>query len=264
MQLRNILYDKSDGVGTITLNRPAKLNALNYDTLDELWALFQDIIADEDVRVIVLTAAGKYFSAGADVEILTTLATSPLATVRRQIRTSWQRVFNEFEDIQKPTIAALNGPAIGGGLELALSCDLRYSVDDATFSLPEVDFGVIPEAGGISRLPWLVGLAKAKELILIGDSISAKKAEELGLVNKIFPHDTFYDEVCKIAFKMAKKPPLAVGMGKQLINRSFQSRDVKFSLEEAVDVQSILIRTEDHQEAVRALKEKRAPIFCGR
>ena len=264
MQAKNVLYDKSDGVGTITLNRHAKSNALNYDIMDELWALLQDIIVDDDVRVVVLTAAGKYFSAGADMEVLTTLATSSLATIRRQIRTCWQRIFNEFEDMQKLTIAAVNGSAIGGGVELALSCDLRYSVDDATFSLPEVNFGIIPEVGGVTRLPWLIGLAKAKELILSGESIGAKEAEELGLVNKIFPRETFKEEVRKLALKFAQKPPLALGIGKQLINRSFQLRDAKFSLEDAIDVQSILIHTEDYQEAVAALKEKRAPIFRGR
>jgi enoyl-CoA hydratase/carnithine racemase len=261
MELKNIVYEKSEGIGTITLNRPAKLNAITFEMLDEIWALFQDIIADEDVRVIVLTGAGRYFSSGADLEILSTLTP---ATFRWRQRRYWNRVFNEFEDIQKLTIAALNGPAIGGGLEFALCCDLRYSVDNATFSLPEINFGIVPDSGATVRLPWLIGLARAKELILSGESITAERAEGLGLINQVFPHETFNDEVRKIAVKMAKKAPLALGMGKQLINRSFQQREAKFGLEDAIDLQSILIVTDDYQEALKAFKEKRPPIFRGR
>jgi len=261
MEEKLILYDKSEGVGTITLNRPTKLNAINFEMLDELWALLQDIMVDDDVRVILLRAEGRYFSAGADLGILASMTPT---TFRWKQRKYWNRVFNEFEDIQKLTIAALNGPALGGGLELALSCDLRYSVDDAHFSLPEINFGILPDSGGTVRLPWLIGLARAKELILTGDSISAQKAEEMGLVNAIFPGETFEEEVRKIAVKMAQKAPLALGMGKQLINRSFQQRDIKTCLEEAMDVQSMLILTEDYQEAVKAFNEKRPPIFRGK
>jgi len=261
VQYKNILYDKSDGVGTITLNRPSKLNAISFDMLDELWELLQDIIVDNDVRVILLTGAGRYFCAGADLEILATMTP---ATFRWRQRKYWNRVFDEFEEIQKLTIAAFNGPAIGGGLEFALCFDLRYSVDDANFSLPEINFGIIPDSGATVRLPWLIGLARAKEFILTGESISAKKAEELGLVNRTFPRETFNDEVRKLALKMAQKPPLALGMGKQLINRSFQQRDAKFGLEEAADVQSILIVTEDYQEGIKALNEKRSPVFRGK
>ncbi len=261
MEEKLILYDKSEGVGAITLNRPTKLNAINFEMLDELWALLQDIMVDDDVRVILLRAEGRYFSAGADLGILASMTPT---TFRWKQRKYWNRVFNEFEDIQKLTIAALNGPALGGGLELALSCDLRYSVDDAHFSLPEINFGILPDSGGTVRLPWLIGLARAKELILTGDSISAQKAEEMGLVNAIFPGETFEEEVRKIAVKMAQKAPLALGMGKQLINRSFQQRDIKTCLEEAMDVQSMLILTEDYQEAVKAFNEKRPPIFRGK
>ncbi len=261
MELKYIVYGKSEGVGTVTLNRPAKLNAINFEMLEELWALFQDIIADNEVRVILLRAEGRYFCAGADLEIVGGLTPTEF---RWRQRKCWNRVFSEFEDIQKLTIAALNGPALGGGLELALCCDLRYSVDDAHFSMPQINFGILPDAGGTVRLPWLIGLARAKELILTGDNITAKKAEELGLVNAVFPRESFEDEVRKIAAKMAQKAPLALGLGKQLINRSFQQRDIKTCLEEVTDVQSILISTEDYQEAVKAYQEKRPPVFRGK
>ncbi len=261
MELQNIVYEKSEGVGTITLNRPGKLNAITFEMLDDLWALLQEIMVDNEVHVILLKGEGRYFCAGADLGILGTLTPE---TFRIRQRKYWNRVFNEFEDIQKLTIAALNGPALGGGVELALCCDMRYAVDDATFALPEINFGILPDSGGTIRLPWLIGLARAKEFILTGDPIPAEKAAEWGLLNGIFPCETFDEEVRKIAVKMAHKAPLAVGMGKQLINRSFQQRDIKTCLEEAMDVQSILICTEDYREAVKAREEKRPPVFRGR
>jgi len=261
MELQNILYAKSEGVGTIALNRPAKLNAISLEMLEEMWALFQYIIADDDVRVILLKGEGRYFCAGADLEIVGGLTPNEF---RWQQRKYWNRVFSEFEDIQKLTIAALNGPALGGGLELALCCDLRYSVDDAHFSMPQINFGILPDAGGTVRLPWLIGPAKAKEFILSGDRMSARRAEDLGLVNAVFPRESFDEEVRKIAAKMAQMAPLALGLGKQLINRSFRQSDIKTCLEEATDVQTMLIMTEDYQEAVRAYQEKRPPVFRGR
>jgi len=261
MEFKNIVYEKSEGVGIIKLNRPDKLNAITFEMLDGMWEVLQEIMVDNEVRVILLKGEGRYFCAGADMGILGTLTPE---TFRIRQRKYWNRVFNELEDIQKFTIAALNGTALGGGVELALCCDMRYSVDDATLALPEINFGIIPDSGGTVRLPWLIGLARAKEFILSGDPIPAKRAAEWGLLNGIFPRETFDEEMLRIAVKMAQKAPLAVGMGKQLINRSFQQRDIKACLEDAVDVQSILINTEDYREAVNARKEKRAPIFCGR
>ncbi len=261
MVLRNITYEKSEGVGTIALNRPEKLNAINFEMLDELWVLLQEIMADNEVRVVLLRGEGRYFCAGADLAILGTLSPDTFRVRQKQY---WNRVFNELEDIQKLTIAALNGPALGGGVELALCCDMRYAVDDATLALPEINFGIIPDSGGTVRLPWLVGLARAKEMILSGEPIPVRKAEEWGLLNGVFPRRTFDVEVRKIAVRMAQKAPIALGLGKQLINRSFQQRDVKAGLEHAMDVQSILIHTEDYHEAVKAREEKRPPVFRGR
>ncbi len=261
MELQYVVYEKSEGVGTITLNRPEKLNAINFEMLDELWALLQEIMADDEVHVVLLRGEGRYFCAGADLGILGTLTPE---TFRIRQRKYWNRVFNEFEDIQKLTIAALNGPALGGGVELALCCDMRYAVEDATLALPEINFGILPDSGGTVRLPWLIGLARAKEFILTGDPIPAQKAEEWGLLNGIFPRETFGEEVRKVAVKMAQKAPIATGLGKQLINRSFQQRDVKTGLEQAMDVQSILICTEDYREAVKAREEKRPPVFRGK
>src|SRR4030042_1909093 len=211
MELKNIVYKKSEGVGTITLNRPGKLNAITFEMLDEMWQVLQDILMDNDIHVILLTGSGRDFCAGADLEIVGGMTPTEF---RWRQRKYWNKGF--------------------------------------------------PDSGGTVRLPWLIGLARAKELILTGDSITAKKAEELGLVNAIFPHETFEEEVKKIAARMAQKAPMAIGLGKQLINRSFQQRDIRISLEDVMDVQSILIYTEDYREAVKARKEKRPPIFRGK
>ena len=261
MEERYVVYDRSGNVGTITLNRPAKLNAITFEMLEQLWEILKSTVGDDETRVIVLKGEGRYFSAGADLELVSSLAPE---TFRWRQRKYWNRIFGEFEDIQKLTIAALNGPAIGGGLELALCCDLRYSVEDASFSMPQINYGILPDAGGTVRLPWLLGLARAKEFILSGESIDARRAEELGLVNRIFSRETFDDEVSTIARNMAQKAPLALGLGKQLINRSFQSGDIRAGLEAAMDIQSVLITTEDYREAVQAFQEKRPPLFRGR
>ena len=261
MRLQTLMYEKADGVGTLTLSRPEKLNAMNLEMLEEMWSLLQEIAVDEDVRVILLTGAGRYFSAGADLDILSTLDT---ANFRARQNKYWNRVFNELEDMQKLTIAALNGPAIGAGVELALCCDLRYAVENATLRLPQVNFGLVPDAGATVRLPLLIGPAKAKELILTGDGLHAQEAAGLGLLNRIFPQEEFGEGVREIARKMAQKPPLALGIGKQLVNRAFRNAVTRTGLEEVIDAQLFLITTSDYREGVEAFFEKRQPVFRGR
>jgi enoyl-CoA hydratase/carnithine racemase len=160
----------------------------------------------------------------------------------------------------KLTVAAVNGPAIGGGVELLLCCDLRYAVEDAFFQMPQITFGLLPDAGATIRLPWLVGLAKAKEFIFSGDAIDAIRAQTDGLINDVFPREHFHEAVRKKAEKFAQKSLDALGMGKQLINRSFQQRGVKFGLEEITDVQTLLISSQEYKESINAhldrLKQK--------
>jgi len=261
MDFKTILYEKADGVGTITLNRPEKLNAINFEMLEEVWSVLQEVVVDQEVRVVLLTGEGRYFAAGADLEILAALEPESL---REELTRHWNPVFNEFENMRKLTIVALNGPAVGAGVELALCCDLRYAGEKATFRLPQIDFGVLPDAGATVRLPSLVGPARAKELILTGDTLSAQKAADMGLVNRVFPQEALAEEVGRIARKMAQKPPLALGMGKQLVNRAFRSADTRAGLEAVKNAQCALIRTDDYREGVRAFLEKREPVFQGK
>jgi enoyl-CoA hydratase/carnithine racemase len=261
MDFQTISYEKAEGVGRVTLNRPERLNAMNFQMLEEMGSLLEEIVADEEVRVILLTGQGRYFAAGADLEILSTLEP---ASFRLNQAKYWNRVFCDLEETQKPTIAALNGPAIGGGVELALCCDLRYAVEDATLRFPQIDFGLVPDAGATVRLPWLVGPARAKELILSGEPLGAREAVRMGLVNRVFPQEEFAREVGEIAGKMAKKPPLALGAGKRLINREVRKADITAGLEEVTEAQSLLITTEDYREGVRSFFEKRKPVFRGR
>ena len=261
MGLKTILYDQADGVGRITLNRPEKLNAINFEMLEEMWWVLQEIVVDQEVRVVLLTGEGRYFAAGADLEILAALEPESL---REELTRYWNPVFSEFENMQKPTIVGLNGPAVGAGVELALCCDLRYAGENATFQLPQINFGVLPDAGATVRLPMLVGPARAKELILTGETVSAQEAAGMGLVNRVFPQEAIAEEVRAIARKIAQKPPLALGMGKQLVNRAFRSGDPRTGLEDVKNAQCSLIRTDDYREGVRAFLEKREPVFRGR
>jgi enoyl-CoA hydratase len=171
----------------------------------------------------------------------------------------WNRVFNEIENLPKLTIAALNGPAIGGAMELALACDLRYAAENATFRLPQINFGILPDAGATARLPRIIGAARAKEFMFSGDSIDADEAAQLGLVNRVFLPYRFAEEVRTLAHKMAGKPPLAFSIGKQQINDAVQNGDRFGALQASMDSQSFLIATEDFREGLSAFRERRKP-----
>ena len=247
-------------IAKIVLNRPDALNAFSPELLEDLWAAFEQVEKDDEIRAIIITAEGeKAFSAGADLKFA---STSSYEEVEKLIRRG-QEVFRRIEECPKPVIAAINGFALGGGLELALSCDVRIAADHVKLGAPEVSLGLIPGWGGTERLPRIVGLGRAKELALMGQQITAQEALEMGLVNKVVPKDELQSTAIFMATKMANNAPLAVQAAKRLVNKALD-RSVKEGNEEAAVEIMKLFETEDLKEGVKAVFEKRQPKFQGK
>jgi len=211
-----VTTSKSDGVCTVKINRPDKLNAMNMDVAKELIKTFENLGKDDGVKVIILTGEGdKAFSAGADIEYMSKI--SPDESV--EYAKLGQLVTSTVELVKQPTIAAVNGFALGGGCELAMSCDIRLAADTAKMGQPEVTIGIPPGWGGTQRLLRIVGIAKAKELVYTGRVIKADEAKEIGLVNHVFPLASLHEEAMKIAQKIAGNSAIGVQMSKIAINK---------------------------------------------
>jgi enoyl-CoA hydratase len=207
-----------EGVALVTFNRPQVMNALNLQLREEIMQMAQTLDADPDVGVIVFTGAGdKAFCAGADLKERGQRSTEAMYNERRFFRGKW---VNAIANIAKPTIAAINGYCLGGGLEVALQCDLRIASDNATFGLPEVTLGFLPGAGGTQRLPRAIGLQKAKEMILTGRHISALEAEKLGIVTRVVTRDELIPAAMELARAIARNPRMAVIQAKIALNAS--------------------------------------------
>jgi len=245
-----------EGIATVTLNRPP-VNALNSKLFSELGQVAAQLEADPSVRVIIITGSGdKAFVAGADINEMKDL--DPVAMYRFcQVSGG---AFRALENISKPTIAAINGLAFGGGCELTLTCDFRLAADTAKFALPEINLGIIPGGGGTQRLPRLLGAAKAKELLMLGEIIDADAACQCGLVNKVVPMSGLMDEAKALAKKLAAKSSLAVSIIKNSVNQG-----LNMNLGEALDFEAknfILVFTgDDRREGFGAFVEKRRPKF---
>ena len=260
-----LLTDVTDHILTLTLNRPERLNALGEDMRQRLWDQLIRAEHDDDIRVVVLTGAGRGFCSGGDVKEMNERLKSG-KTKRR-----WDELLNPVRDdvvikmrnLPKPIIAAVNGVAAGAGFNLALACDMRVAADVATFTQAFVKRGLHPDWGGTYFMPRMVGTAKACELIFSGDSIDAELALELGLVNKVVPHAKLAEETVKFAKRFSEGPPVAIGLAKRGIYSSLD-KDLKSSLEYESFAQRICQATEDHKEGVRAFVEKRQPVFTGR
>lgn len=261
MAYENIIYEKEGEIAVITFNRPQVRNALNFATSDEALQAVEDAESDEAVRVLIITGAGdRAFAAGADVyelqarNMLTELMGAPSA--RRRI------LAFKLENMPKPTIAAVNGLALGGGCEVALACTFRIAAETARFSQPEINLGIIPGNGGTQRLPRLVGKAKAMEMILTGDMIDAQEAYRIGLINEVVPQSELMAQAKELARKLASKPPLALRAAKDAINSG-----LNLSLAEGLEYENkifaICCSTEDKKEGVAAFLEERSPTFRG-
>lgn len=260
MEFNNLLIQKENKLAILSINRPAALNALNADMLQELGQAIQSLANDAEVDVIILTGSGeKAFVAGADIAFMQQL--DPVAA--RKFALMGQNVFNMIENCPKPVIAAINGYALGGGCELAMACDIRIASEKAKFGQPEVHLGVIPGFAGTQRLARLVGKGKAKELIFTGDMIDAQEAYRIGLVNQVVPPDLLIEQAKKLANKIAAKGQVAVQMAKRAINEGLEMPLEQANYHEA-NYFGLCFATADQKEGMAAFLEKRLPQFKGK
>jgi enoyl-CoA hydratase/carnithine racemase len=246
----------------VTINNPP-MNVLSSQVTAELLNCFEKLAADNDLRVLVITGAGeRAFVAGADIKEFPQVLQGPAGT-GKNYSLSVHRMFNALDNFPKPTIAAINGAALGGGCEVTLACDFRIAVEGALFGLPEIKLGLLPGGGGTQRLPRLVGEVKAKELMFLGDHISAKEALKIGLINQVVPQGELMAEVVKFAEKLASRPGVVISLIKEAVQRGTQT-----SLAEGLQIEADMFdrafMTEDAQEGVKAFVEKRPPQFTHR
>ena len=257
MKFENILVTIASGLATITINRPKKLNALNSTTIKELSSAFETLEDDENVKAIIITGSGeKAFVAGADI---TEFANFSVEEGAHLARLGQESLFNLVENLATPVIAAVNGFALGGGLELAMACHFRIASDNAKMGLPEVSLGVIPGYGGTQRLPQLVGKGKAMELIMTAGMISAQEAKEWGLVNHVVNLEELLPLAEKLSSKIMRNSSVAISAAIRAVNDNFKDGVNGFETEIAEFGDSF--GTEDFKEGTTAFLEKRKPNF---
>jgi len=261
MEYQNIIFEVKEGIGHLIVNRPEVRNALNRAARQEMADVLARVKADPEIRVLVLSGAGdKAFMAGSDLKELAQY--SPL-DMEKFMDTLAQGFYSQFERLDRPVIAMIDGLCLGGGLEFALACDLRYASDRSLLGLPEIRLGIMPAGGGTQRLSRLIGVAKTKELIFTGEFIKADEAERLGIVNGVFPAEELEEQVMAVAKKIAAKSSLALKWAKKAINAS-QETGLRAGLDYEAMVMCLLFTSEDKQEGIKAMFEKRDPKFQGK
>jgi len=248
-ELQNIVVEKKEGIARIILNRPEAMNALNNAIIDEFWAATEDVRVDDEIKVVIITGAGKAFCTGLDINYIEQLATGAMLEVGTLLR-KLQATFT-VERLEKPVIAAINGYALGEGCDLALSCDFRVASKNARLGMTYTQLGLVPDTGGACRLIQLVGLSKAKELIFFGEPIGAKEALEMGMVDKVVPAQDLDAAALNLAGTLAMKSPGALGLAKRAINTTLEA-SLKATMEFDLRAQSRRFQAEDTREAIAA------------
>lgn len=255
MSYENILLEKDQRTAVITINRPQSLNALNAKTISELSQILDEISGDSQYRVVIITGSGeKSFVAGADIKEFSDFGT---AAAEDLARNGQNILFNKIENLNKPVIAAVNGFALGGGLELAMACHIRYASENAKLGLPEVTLGLIPGYGGTQRLPKLVGKGLANELIFSAKMINAQRAKEIGLVNEVYSLEELLTKAKELANIIAQNSPMGISKAIAAVNQS----DTPEGFEKEIKAFGELFEMDDKKEGVTAFLEKRKPSF---
>lgn len=268
MEYKYLIYEKAasfltpgeENIAIISLNRPDTLNALSKGLLQELNDLLEEIRKDNNIRSVVITGAGRAFSVGNDLNESATETEEADLRARMELG---QKVFDKIETFDKPVIAAINGYALGGGLEMIAACDMRIASEKASFGNPEVNLGLIPSWGGCVRIPKIVGKARAAEIILTGERFGAKKAEQIGLVNKVVPPEELKSTATYLAGQLATKAPIAIRLAKDILSKAME-----ISIEEGnkmmIEGGITCAKSDDIMEGISAFFEKRTPKFKGK
>lgn len=259
MEFKNLILEKDGKVAVLTINRPNALNALNSETLKELDCAINTISNDDEILTVILTGAGKAFVAGADITEMKDFNTIE----GRKFGILGNRVFRKLENLDKPVIAAVNGFALGGGCEISMACDIRIASEKAKFGQPESGLGITPGFGGTQRLPRLVGMGMAKQLIYTGEIIKADEALRIGLVNKVVEPEKLMEEAKSLANKIVANAPVAVTLCKAAINKGVQC-DIDTAIAYESEVFGECFATEDQKEGMTAFVEKRDKCFKNR
>jgi enoyl-CoA hydratase/carnithine racemase len=255
-----VLLEIADGIAWITLDRPEAMNAINAAMRTALPAALRAAEADGAVRVVVLRGAGeRAFCAGADIKEFAEVP-SPGAYRQSRVHDSWIRAFDET---RKPILASIHGVCLGGGLEIALACDIRIAAEDASFALPETGLGIMTGVGGSQRLPRVAGLGWAMDMMLTGERITGLRAREIGLVTRVVPRAELAAATAALAQHLAARPPQAMAFAKEAV-RAAMDLPLREGMRLETDLLTLLLNTEDRLEAARAFREKRAPVFTGR
>ncbi|MFQ5987683.1 MAG: enoyl-CoA hydratase/isomerase family protein [Dehalococcoidia bacterium] len=267
MDYETIILKKEGHIATITLNRPERMNAVNPQMEREVVAALDDVSNDDDVRVVVITGAGRGFCSGADVGTVIggeePVLAGSVETMRRYLRGGFQKISLGLQKMEKPTIAMVNGAAVGAGCDFAFACDMRVGSENARFRNGFVRIGLIPGAGGTWLYTRLMGLGRGLEFLFTGDFLGAEEAGRIGVLNKVVPAEDLERETMELARKIAKGPPIAIRLSKMQAYKALEV-DLGTALEMAATCQALALSTEDHREGVTAFVEKREAQFEGR